>query len=86
MRGNEKGKSTLQLKEKDQFSAQMVAEEAMGNLSHHQERGKPQELHSQVSPSPIQPVLEHFHGWDSHRFSGNLCQGLTTLTKKHFFS
>lgn len=41
MRGNEKGKSTLQPKEKDQFSAQIVAEEAMGNLSHHQERGNP---------------------------------------------
>lgn len=39
----------------------------------------------QVAPRPVQPGLEHFQEWGSHRFSGQLCQGLTMLTAKNFF-
>ena len=35
--------------------------------------------------SPVQPGLKHCQGGGSHSFSGQLCQGLTTLRVTNFF-
>ncbi|XP_066052747.1 alpha- and gamma-adaptin-binding protein p34 isoform X1 [Chamaea fasciata] len=41
---------------------------------------------SQAAPSPnVQPGLGHFQGWDSHGFSGKMCQGLPSLAGRNFF-
>jgi len=44
----------------------------------------PHLIPAQVAQGPIQPGLEHLHGWGIHSLSGQLFQHLTILIVKTF--
>ena len=41
---------------------------------------------AQAAQGPVHPGPEHVQGWGSHSFSGQLCQGLTSVLVKDFLA